>query len=92
MIFFINTQQLLFLAYFEKMQDKLNQIREAREALDALRHDHAVRKQIEEQEAARMRQLQIMQKLEAMRQQKRVGFTCLHIVSLYNYQNVFPRN
>ncbi|CAH8622801.1 unnamed protein product [Schistosoma mattheei] len=58
-------------AYFEKMQDKLNQIREAREALDALRHDHAVRKQIEEQEAARMRQLQIMQKLEAMRQQKR---------------------
>uniref|UniRef100_A0A3Q0KJA7 Hepatocyte growth factor-regulated tyrosine kinase substrate n=1 Tax=Schistosoma mansoni TaxID=6183 RepID=A0A3Q0KJA7_SCHMA len=58
-------------AYFEKMQDKLNQIREAREALDALRHDHAVRKQIEEQEATRMRQLQIMQKLEAMRQQKR---------------------
>ncbi|CAH8578227.1 unnamed protein product [Schistosoma turkestanicum] len=58
-------------AYFEKMQDKLNQIREAREALDALRHDHAVRKQMEEQEAARMRQQQIMQKLEAMRQQKR---------------------
>ncbi|CAH8614921.1 unnamed protein product [Heterobilharzia americana] len=58
-------------AYFEKLQDKLNQIREAREALDALRHDYAVRKQLEEQEAARMRQLQIMQKLEAMRQQKR---------------------
>ncbi|KAH8864512.1 Hepatocyte growth factor-regulated tyrosine kinase substrate [Schistosoma japonicum] len=58
-------------SYFEKLQDKLNQIREAREALDALRHDHAVRKQMEEQEAARIRQLQIMQKLEAMRQQKR---------------------
>ncbi|CAH8870765.1 unnamed protein product [Trichobilharzia szidati] len=58
-------------AYFEKLQDKLNQIREAREALDALRHDHAIRKQLEEQEAARLRQLQIMQKLEAMRQQKR---------------------
>ncbi|CAL8090354.1 unnamed protein product [Calicophoron daubneyi] len=58
-------------AYFEGLQDKLSQLREAREALDALRLDHAARRQMEEQEAARLRQLQMMQKLEIMRQQKR---------------------
>ncbi|THD20278.1 Hepatocyte growth factor-regulated tyrosine kinase substrate [Fasciola hepatica] len=58
-------------AYFEGLQDKLTQIREAREALDALRLEHSARRQLEEQEAARIRQLQMMQKLEVMRQQKR---------------------
>uniref|UniRef100_A0A183ARE9 Hrs_helical domain-containing protein n=1 Tax=Echinostoma caproni TaxID=27848 RepID=A0A183ARE9_9TREM len=53
------------------LQDKLTQLREAREALDALRQEHAARRQLEEQEAARLRQLQMMQKLEVMRQQKR---------------------
>lgn len=34
--------------------------------------EHSARRQLEEQEAARIRQLQMMQKLEVMRQQKRV--------------------
>ncbi|KAF8568934.1 hypothetical protein P879_03448 [Paragonimus westermani] len=58
-------------AYFEGLQDKLTQLREAREALDALRQEHVARRQLKEQEAARLRQLQMMQKLELMRQQKR---------------------
>ncbi|CAH8493643.1 unnamed protein product [Dicrocoelium dendriticum] len=58
-------------AHFERLQDKLTQLREAREALNALREEHALRRQLEEQEAARLRQLQMMQKLEEMRQQKR---------------------
>lgn len=58
-------------AYFEGLQDKITQLRDAREALDALRQEHAARRQLEEQEAARLRQLQMMQKLEVMRQQKR---------------------
>ncbi|KAF5394165.1 hypothetical protein PHET_12123 [Paragonimus heterotremus] len=62
---------LLFKAYFESLQDKLTQLREAREALDALRQEHVARRLLKEQEAARLRQLQMMQKLELMRQQKR---------------------
>ncbi|KAF6775501.1 hypothetical protein AHF37_04719 [Paragonimus kellicotti] len=58
-------------AYFESLQDKLTQLREAREALDALRQEHVARRLLKEQEAARLRQLQMMQKLELMRQQKR---------------------
>lgn len=59
-----------FSAHFEEFQDKLGQIRDARAALDALRFEHAekLRRQAEEQE--RMRQFQMAQKLQIMRQKK----------------------
>ncbi|VEL28890.1 unnamed protein product [Protopolystoma xenopodis] len=59
------------MTFFEKLQDKLSQLREAREALDSLRADAAERRRQEEAEAARLRQLQLIQRLEVMRQQKR---------------------
>lgn len=64
---------LVFAAYLEKLQDDSTQLREAREALDALRHEHAEQRRLEEEEANRQRQMQMMQKVEVLRQQKRVG-------------------
>lgn len=58
-------------AYLEKLQDDSTQLREAREALDALRHEHAEQRRLEEEEANRQRQMQMMQKVEVLRQQKR---------------------
>ncbi|KAG5451393.1 Hepatocyte growth factor-regulated tyrosine kinase substrate [Clonorchis sinensis] len=71
-------------AYFEGLQDKITQLRDAREALDALRQEHAARRQLEEQEAARLRQLQMMQKLEVMRQQKRVCYGFLRLLWFFS--------
>nr|XP_006814774.1 PREDICTED: hepatocyte growth factor-regulated tyrosine kinase substrate-like isoform X2 [Saccoglossus kowalevskii] len=56
--------------YMESLQDKLAQIRDAREALDALREDHQEKIRREAEEAERQRQIQIAQKLEIMRQKK----------------------
>ncbi|KAM3180937.1 hypothetical protein ACTXT7_015330 [Hymenolepis weldensis] len=55
----------------EKVQDQTAQIREAREALNALRNDYAEQRRREEEEAHRQRQIQMMQKVEHLRQQKR---------------------
>ncbi len=63
----------LFLAYLEKLQDQTTQVREAREALDSLRRDYAEQRRREEEEAHRQRQIQMMQKVEVLRQQKRVS-------------------
>lgn len=55
---------------YELLQDKLNQVRDARAALDDLRNEHAeeIRRQQEEQE--RIRAYQMAQKLAVMRQKK----------------------
>ncbi|VDL18572.1 unnamed protein product [Hymenolepis diminuta] len=53
------------------VQDQTAQIREAREALNALRNDYAEQRRREEEEAHRQRQIQMMQKVEHLRQQKR---------------------
>ncbi|KAM7536419.1 hypothetical protein Aperf_G00000082485 [Anoplocephala perfoliata] len=55
----------------EKVQDQTVQIREAREALNALRNDYAEQRRREEEEAHRQRQILMMQKVEILRQQKR---------------------
>jgi hepatocyte growth factor-regulated tyrosine kinase substrate len=61
-----------FLAYYENLQDKLTQLKDAREALNALRSDHNERKQREALERDRQRQIQLAQKLDLMRQKKQV--------------------
>ncbi|XP_054716882.1 hepatocyte growth factor-regulated tyrosine kinase substrate-like [Uloborus diversus] len=57
-------------AYYERLQDKLNQARDARAALDALREEHRERLRREAEEAERQRQIQMAHKLEIMRKQK----------------------
>ena len=47
----------LFLAHYENLQDKLAQLRDARDALDALREEHYEQKRREEEEANRLRQI-----------------------------------
>ncbi|VDP04911.1 unnamed protein product [Soboliphyme baturini] len=56
--------------YFETLQDKLTQIRDAREAVDALREEHQQRRQYEMMEQQRQRHLQMVAKLESMRIKK----------------------
>jgi growth factor-regulated tyrosine kinase substrate len=64
--------------YYETLQDKLTQLKDAREALNALRMENFEKKRREMEERERLRQLQISQKLQFMRQQKQ---------SYYLYQN-----
>lgn len=59
----------------ETLQDKLAQIRDAREALDALREEHREKLKREAEEAERQRQIQMAQKLEIMRRKKQVWYT-----------------
>nr|CAB3252711.1 hepatocyte growth factor-regulated tyrosine kinase substrate L homolog [Phallusia mammillata] len=54
----------------EALQDKLVQLRDARAALDALRTEHAEKMKRAAEEAERQRQIQMVQKLELMRQKK----------------------
>ena len=68
---------VLILASLEKLQDQTAQIREAREALDDLRRDYAEQRRREEEEAHRQRQILMMQKVEILRQQKRVNKAAL---------------
>nr|CAG4647016.1 EOG090X05AE [Megafenestra aurita] len=56
--------------YYEGLQDKLTQARDARAALDALREEHRERIRREAEEAERQRQIQMAQKLEIMRKKK----------------------
>lgn len=56
--------------YYEGLQDKLGQIRDARAALDALREEHQEKLRLEAEEAERQRQAQMAQKLEIMRKKK----------------------
>ena len=56
--------------YFEGLQDKLTQVKDARAALNALREEHRERLRREAELAERQRQIQMAQKLEIMRQKK----------------------
>ena len=60
--------------YYENLQDKLTQLKDAREALNALRHENFEKKKRDIEEKERWRQIQIAQKLQLMRQQKQVNF------------------
>lgn len=56
--------------YYERLQDKLTQVKEARGALDALREEHREKLRRQAEEAERQRQLQMAQKLDIMRKKK----------------------
>lgn len=56
--------------WYEQMQDKLSQTRDARAALEALREEHRDRERREREEQQKIRQIQMMQKLEVMRKKK----------------------
>ena len=63
---------LLSSAHYEALQDKLAQMKDAREALDALRDEHREKKRREMEELERQRHIQMAAKLEVMRQKKQV--------------------
>ncbi|KAL4704208.1 hypothetical protein ACJJTC_011834 [Scirpophaga incertulas] len=56
--------------YLESLQDKVNQVRDSRAALDTLRAEHAARQAARAEAAERQRQLQMAAKLHAMRKKK----------------------
>ncbi|KAJ8345364.1 hypothetical protein SKAU_G00295570 [Synaphobranchus kaupii] len=56
--------------YYEGLQDKLAQVRDARAALNALRDEHREKMRRAAEEAERQRQIQLAHKLEIMRQKK----------------------
>lgn len=59
-------------ARYEGLQDKLAQLRDARDALNSLRQEHEEKRRIEAQEKAKRKQIQMMQKLDVLRKQKQV--------------------
>ncbi len=63
---------LCILAYHETLQDKLGQLKDAREALNALRDEHLENKKRQTLERDRQRQIQLAVKLDDMRQKKQV--------------------
>ncbi|MGH0137379.1 UNVERIFIED_CONTAM: hypothetical protein FKN15_030559 [Acipenser sinensis] len=60
----------LLAVYYEGLQDKLAQVRDARGALNALREEHREKLRCAAEEAERQRQIQLAQKLGIMRQKK----------------------
>jgi hypothetical protein len=63
---------IVYLAYYESLQDKLSQLKDAREALNALREEHLENKRRQAIERERQRQIQLAVKLDDMRQKKQV--------------------
>lgn len=61
------------LAYYERLQDKLGQLKDAREALNALRDEHLENKRRQAMERERQRQIQLAVKLDDMRHKKQVN-------------------
>ncbi|CAB0010373.1 unnamed protein product [Nesidiocoris tenuis] len=59
-----------FAVYFEGLQDKLAQVKDARAALDALREEHREKLRREAEFAEKQRQMQMAQKLDIMRKKK----------------------
>ncbi|XP_064624793.1 hepatocyte growth factor-regulated tyrosine kinase substrate-like isoform X2 [Lineus longissimus] len=66
---YMNEQEELR-GHYESLQDKLAQLKDAREALNALREDYQEKKRLEEEAKERERQIQMAQKLEVMRVKK----------------------
>jgi hypothetical protein len=64
--------RFVYLAYYESLQDKLGQLKDAREALNALREEHLENKKRQALERERQRQMQLAVKLDDMRQKKHV--------------------
>ena len=60
----------LLSVYYEGLQDKLAQVKDARAALDALRFEHREKLRHQAEEAEKLRQMQMAQKLDIMRQKK----------------------
>ncbi|KDR10856.1 hepatocyte growth factor-regulated tyrosine kinase substrate isoform X2 [Zootermopsis nevadensis] len=56
--------------YYEGLQDKLAQVKDARAALDALREEHHEKLRRQAEEAERIRQMQMAHKLQIMRKKK----------------------
>lgn len=56
--------------YYEGLQDKLAQVKDARAALDDLREEHRNKLRREAEEAERQKQMQMAMKLEIMRKKK----------------------
>ncbi|XP_052128378.1 hepatocyte growth factor-regulated tyrosine kinase substrate isoform X8 [Frankliniella occidentalis] len=56
--------------HYEGLQDKLAQVKDARAALDALRFEHREKLRQQAEEAEKLRQIQMAQKLDIMRQKK----------------------
>ena len=67
------TWNTVFPGHYESLQDKLAQMKDAREALDALREEHREKRRREMEELERQRQIQMAAKLEVMRQKKQVS-------------------
>ncbi|CAF0737875.1 unnamed protein product [Brachionus calyciflorus] len=72
--------------YYENLQDKLTQLKDAREVLNALRQEHYDKKRKEFEEKEKMRQLQIAQKLQYMRQQKQTYYLYQQQMNLQKLQ------
>ncbi|CAN8007831.1 unnamed protein product [Ixodes pacificus] len=72
--------------YYEGLQDKLAQIRDARGALDALREEHREQLRRDAEEAERQRQIQMAQKLHIMRQKKQEYLQYQHQLALQRMQ------
>jgi growth factor-regulated tyrosine kinase substrate len=66
------SNDFFLLAYYESLQDKLSQLKDAREALNALRDEHTENKKHQAMERERQRQIQLAVKLDDMRQKKQV--------------------
>lgn len=56
--------------YFERLQDKLVQVKDTRAALNAMRDDHKAALQQEAAFAEQQRQIQLAMKLDVLRQRK----------------------
>lgn len=56
--------------WHEQLQDKLNQVKDSRAALDVLRQEHQEKLRRIAEEAERQRQMQMAHKLEIMRKKK----------------------
>lgn len=56
--------------HYERLQDKLTQVKDARAALDDLRQEHYDKLRREAEEAERLRQMQMANKLDIMRKKK----------------------
>lgn len=75
-----NLTELFWTVNYEALQDKLTQIRDARAALDALREEHKEKLRRVAEEAERLRQIHMAQKLQIMRQKKQVIFSHIPIL------------
>lgn len=75
----------MFTVYYEGLQDKMVQVKDARAALDALREEHREKLRREAEIAERQRQHQMAQKLDIMRKKKQEYLQVSAYLDLYIY-------